>query len=109
MSEAVVVALITGVCAIIGAYVGQSISAAKTTTTLINEIKAHSDVSDTEIKGDIAVIKTEITGLRKEVEKHNGVIERTYKLEQRMEVQEERQKVANHRIDDLEKRQTQEQ
>lgn len=40
--------------------------------------------------------------LEKKVDKHNNVISRTYALETRMEVQEEKIKVANHRIDDLE-------
>lgn len=40
--------------------------------------------------------------LEKKQDKHNQVIERTYKLEERMELAEERQKVANHRIEDLE-------
>lgn len=50
-----------------------------------------------------ATITEEIRHLTKEVEKHNNVIERVYALEGRMDVAEERQKVANHRIDDLEK------
>ena len=33
---------------------------------------------------------------------HNNLIERTYKLEERTELQEEKIKVANHRIEDLE-------
>jgi hypothetical protein len=40
--------------------------------------------------------------LEKKQDKHNQVIERTYKLEERMELVEERQKVANYRINDLE-------
>ena len=40
--------------------------------------------------------------LEKRVEAHNNLIERTYKLEERTELQEEKIKVANHRIDDLE-------
>ena len=43
-----------------------------------------------------------IKELEKKQDKHNAVIERTYKLEERMELVEERQKVANHRISDLE-------
>ena len=43
-----------------------------------------------------------IKELEKKQDKHNQVIERTYKLEERMELVEERQKVANHRIADLE-------
>lgn len=43
-----------------------------------------------------------IKELEKKQDKHNQVIERTYKLEERMELVEERQRVANHRISDLE-------
>ncbi|MCI9156418.1 MAG: hypothetical protein HFF44_05670 [Lawsonibacter sp.] len=42
--------------------------------------------------------------LEKRVQAHNNLIERTYKLEERTELQEEKIKVANHRIDDLAKR-----
>jgi len=45
-----------------------------------------------------------IKELEKKQDKHNQVIERTYKLEERMELVEERQKVANHRIADLEEK-----
>jgi len=41
--------------------------------------------------------------LEKKVQAHNNLIERTYKLEERTELQEEKIKVANHRIEDLEK------
>lgn len=43
-----------------------------------------------------------IEQLEKEVEKHNNLITRTYKLEQEFAVMDEKVKVANHRIDDLE-------
>lgn len=42
--------------------------------------------------------------LEKQVSKHNNLIERTYKLEQDKAVFEEQLKVANHRIDDLERK-----
>lgn len=41
--------------------------------------------------------------LEKKVDKHNTVIERTYKLEEAQAVIQEQIKVANHRIGDLEK------
>ena len=55
-----------------------------------------------------------IEQLEKKVEKHNNLVERTYQLEQREELLEEKLeaheilyaeklKVANHRIEDLEK------
>ena len=42
--------------------------------------------------------------LTKRVDKHNNTIERTYDLERRMDVQEEQIRVANHRIEDLERK-----
>ena len=65
--------------------------------------KRHREKSDTDLEVLKATITEEIRHLTKEVEKHNNVIERVYALEGRMDVAEERQKVANHRIDDLEK------
>ena len=43
-----------------------------------------------------------IEQLEKKVDKHNNIIERTYKLEDNDKLLEEKIKVANHRIDDLE-------
>ena len=43
-----------------------------------------------------------IEQLEKKVDKHNNLIERTYKLEENQSVMEEQIKVANHRITDLE-------
>lgn len=40
--------------------------------------------------------------LEKKVDKHNTVIDRTYKVESRLDVIDEEIKVANHRINDLE-------
>lgn len=48
------------------------------------------------------LIAYRIEQLEIKVNKHNNLIERTYKIEQRLEVDEEKLKVANHRIDDLE-------
>ena len=61
-----------------------------------------------------ALIAYRLEELEEKVNKHNNLVERTYKLEQRMEVIEEKLegaenlltekvKVANHRIEDLEK------
>ena len=45
--------------------------------------------------GGAQLMKYRIEQLEKKVEKHNSIVERTYLLEEKM-------KVANHRIDDLE-------
>ena len=44
-----------------------------------------------------------IEQLEKKVDKHNTVIERTFKLEEAQAVMQEQIKVANHRIQDLER------
>ena len=49
-----------------------------------------------------ALMEYKLDELTKKVDKHNTVIERTYKLEDRADVFDEKIKVANHRIDDLE-------
>ena len=43
-----------------------------------------------------------IEQLEKKVEQHNQVVERVYKLEKADEVEKEKIKVIDHRIDDLE-------
>lgn len=51
----------------------------------------------------IALIEYRMDEMAKRVDKHNNVIERTYKLEEQTALQEEKIKVINHRIADLEK------
>lgn len=40
--------------------------------------------------------------LERKVDKHNNLIERTFIIERQLSVQDEKIKVVNHRIDDLE-------
>lgn len=77
MTEAVIVALITGVLALLGTYLSNRKSA--------------------------ALIAYRLSELEKKVEKHNNLVERTYKLEEASAIHTEQIKVANHRIEDLEK------
>ena len=48
------------------------------------------------------LIEYKIEELTKRVDKHNNVVERTYKLEELTSLHDEKIKVANHRIEDLE-------
>ena len=48
----------------------------------------------------MAILQVKLEELARQVDKHNSVIERTYRLEESVE---EKIKVANHRIDDLER------
>ena len=51
----------------------------------------------------LALLEEKLSTLAKNVERHNQVVERVYNLEKQTEIQEEKIRVANHRIEDLEK------
>ena len=51
-----------------------------------------------------ALIAYRLEELERKVQAHNNLVERMYQVEERTELQEEKIKVANHRIQDLEKR-----
>lgn len=52
----------------------------------------------------ITLIDYRLDELTKRVDKHNNVIERTYHLEEQQAVTDEKIRVVNHRIEDLEKK-----
>ena len=52
----------------------------------------------------IALVEYRLTQLETKVDKHNNLVERMYEAEENIRVTEERIKVANHRIDDLEEK-----
>lgn len=54
----------------------------------------------------VAIIDFRLQQLEKKVDLHNDVIDRTYKLEEHAAVVDEKIKVANNRIDDLEHHQS---
>lgn len=97
MSEAVLVALITGGLTLLGTVVTVVVSHRQTIATL----EKNSAVADEKIQGEINVLKADIRTLSNRVEAHNKVIERTYKLEERMSVAEERISDAHHRINEV--------
>lgn len=77
MTETIIVALLSLAGTLIGAYLAN--------------------------RKSTALIAYRLEKLEEKVNKHNQVIERTFKLEKQEELLEEKLRVANHRIDDLEK------
>ena len=77
MTETVIVALLSLVGTLVGAYLAN--------------------------RKATALIAYRLEQLEEKVNKHNNVIERTFQLEKQEELLEEKIRVANHRIDDLEK------
>ena len=74
-------------------------------TLIVCLINNHYQRLETEKKHSetIALITYRLDELSDRVDKHNQLIERTYELEKKAELTEEKIKVANHRIDDLER------
>jgi len=68
-------------------------------------IQSHTQHSETlsEMDKRDALQAQRIEQLEKKMDKHNQLIERVYRLEQHNTLVDEQIKVANHRIDDLEK------
>lgn len=95
MSESIIVALISGGVTLIGIVVSHF--------STVQKIDANSKVADEKIQGEINVLKADIRTLSNRVEAHNKVVERTYALERKADVLEEKIKVANNRIGDLER------
>lgn len=122
MSEAVITTIISTIASLIVAFGTWTVTMKKDREKQMDEIKtilnAHRDeylgkIRDVQdditqvnstVQQQIAVIDVKIGELSDRVERHNNVIERTFKLEQTTAVHEEKIRVANHRIEDLERR-----
>ena len=89
MFESIITSLMTGGLTLLG---------------VIYTVRKQHDVTVEELKFEIRTIKKDIKDLETKQDKHNQVVERVYELEKVAEVLEERQKTANHRIDDLERK-----
>lgn len=96
MTEAIIVALIAGACAVIGNIV-VSRSANK---DIYNKLDKQSEINDQKLDAKLekyqAVTDQKISNLTDEVRKHNNFAEKIPVLEEKI-------KVANHRIDNIEK------
>ena len=97
MSDAIIVALITGAFAVIA----QLIISKRNAQDLYAKLDKQSEVADTKLEEKLDKVKEVITlridSLEKRVDKHNGFGER-------IPVMEEKIKVANNRISDLERK-----
>lgn len=69
-------------------------------------IQSHAQHSETlsEMEKSDALQAQRIEQLEKKMDKHNQLIERVYRLEQHNVLVDEQIKVANHRIDDIERK-----
>ena len=84
MDNAVLVAIITAGVSLIGTII-TVVTANKSTLAAMSE---QSKLADKDLKGQIAVIEEKIDTLSARVDKHNNLIDRTYKLETKVAVLE---------------------
>lgn len=80
MSEAIIVALIAGTATVIA----QIVIAQKNSKELYAKIDKQSELSDERIWSELRVIKSELTGLARDVREHNNFARRTPVLEEKM-------------------------
>lgn len=77
MTDAIIVAIITGAFSFLGVYFSNRKSA--------------------------ALVEYRLKQLEDKVQAHNNLIERMYAVEEKQAITDEKIKVANHRLDDLER------
>ena len=78
------------------------IAAAASTAAALITSRAQLNKTISEVQTAQAVMVEEIKTLRREVERHNSIVDRTYRLERDSALHEEQIKVVNHRLSDLE-------
>lgn len=88
----------------VGTIIAALISAAAAILVCVINNNANHQKLLSELEKRDALQAYRIEQLEKKVDKHNNVIERTYHLEEAEAVIREQIKVANHRIEDLEKK-----
>ena len=76
-----------------------------TLTGVIFTSRKQHDVTVQEIKTELALMHQEIGQLEKKQDLHNNAVSRLYEVERKLGIDEEKIRVANHRIDDLENEQ----
>lgn len=121
MSEAIITAIISAAASLLVAFGTWHVTMKKDREKQVTELKEVLDSHRDEYLGKIRDVQDDIAGinanvqmqialiderigvLSDRVERHNQVIDRTYRLEQATAVHEEQIRVANHRIADLER------
>lgn len=120
MSETIITALISAIASLIVAFGTWHVSMRKERDKSTEELKeileehrteylskirdVQDDISkvNATVQQQIAVIEVKMDTLSERVDKHNGIYDKTIALQQDVALHEEKIKVANHRIDDLE-------
>jgi len=92
LSETVIAALIAGAVTLIVCVVNNLFQNRRLTDKVAEQQRQTA-----------SVLEIKLDNLTRQVEKHNNLVERMYHIEEKATLYEEKMKVANHRIEDLEK------
>lgn len=103
MTWTIAVSIIVPICTSIITLIGVVITSRTSHDKTVNEVKTEISLLKQEFHLTNDDIKKDIQSLEKKQDKHNGLIERMYCVEKSVELIDERQKVANKRIADLER------
>lgn len=114
MSPAVIAAIITGSISLLGIIITNVVSAkkhqedqTKFVAELFAKLDKQSELADAKIEAKIdriqAVTNEKIDELSRRVEKHNNLIERTYRLEENSAVMAEKIRSMSDKVEDLER------
>ena len=68
--------------------------------TIYTSKQQHS-ITIEEVKNEVSLIKKDIKSLEEKQDKHNSLIERVYNIEATLKVMDNREKLTEHRIDNL--------
>lgn len=90
------IALIGSIIVALISYAGVVHTSRENNKAQLEQLKAHSEASDAKLEKAQAITDTKLEALTTEVRKHNNFAEKIPVLEEKI-------KVANKRIDDLEK------
>lgn len=92
MSETVIAALIAGAVTLIVCIVNNLFQQKRLTDKVAEQQRQTA-----------SVLEIKLDNLTRQVEKHNNLVERMYHIEEKATLYEEKIKVVNHRLEDLEK------
>ena len=81
MTEAVVVGLFAGVCSIVDSVINGNYPARRNNQEVFAKIEKEFSTMREEMRVNQAVMEEKVDTLSTRVDKHNGVVDRTYKLE----------------------------
>ncbi len=81
--------------------VGSILTGSLALVGVIYTSKQQHNITIEKVKNEVSLIKKDIKTLEEKQDKHNSLIERVYNIEATLKVMDSREKLTEHRIEDL--------